>query len=63
LYDQQDLNNHIDYIHFKSLKHGLVDQITDWQWSSFHRYVQMGVHVPDWCGKADDFTSDDSMGE
>ncbi len=63
LYDQEDLNNHIDYIHYNPLKHGLVDQVNDWQWSSFHRYVRIGVYAPDWCGKADDFLSDELMGE
>jgi putative transposase len=57
------MNNHIDYIHFNPLKHGLVDQVMDWPWSSFHRYVQMEVYTPDWCGKVDDYSSDELMGE
>jgi putative transposase len=63
LYVQDDLNNHIDYIHFNPLKHGLVDQVLDWQWSSFHQYARSGVYSPDWCGKADDLSLDQLMGE
>jgi putative transposase len=32
----------------RSVKHGLVLSPKDWQYSSFHRYVQHGVYDPDW---------------
>jgi putative transposase len=63
LFDQDDLNNHIDYIHFNPLKHGLVKQVMDWPWSSFHRYMRMGVYSQDWCRSAEEFPVDASMGE
>jgi putative transposase len=44
LRDQEDLGRHIDYIHFNPVKHGLVKEIEDWPWSSFHRYVTMGYY-------------------
>ena len=40
--DQEDLNRHVDYIHFNPVKHRLVRQPVDWEWSSFHRYVKDG---------------------
>ncbi len=46
--DEQDLTNHLNYIHFNPVKHGLVKNVADWQYSSFHRYVKMGFYPSDW---------------
>jgi putative transposase len=46
--DDQDLANHLDYIHYNPVKHSLVTKPCDWEWSSFHRYVRMGVYEKDW---------------
>jgi len=46
--DQADLNAHLDYIHFNPVKHGLVERVSDWSWSSFHRYMQSGYYPMDW---------------
>lgn len=46
--DDKDLANHLDYIHYNPVKHGLVTRPCDWEWSSFHRYVRMGVYEQDW---------------
>jgi putative transposase len=46
--DERDLNTHMDYIHFNPVKHGLVSHVSEWQWSSFHRYVKNGYYSPDW---------------
>ncbi len=46
--DQEDLYRHIDYIHYNPVKHGLVKRVADWPWSSFHRFVKMGLYEPDW---------------
>lgn len=62
-YDEEDLNTHIDYIHFNPMKHGLVKQVSEWPWSSFHRYVHMGVYLPDWGGSIESDFVDVSMGE
>lgn len=48
--DEMDFNQHIDYIHINPLKHGLVKQVSDWQYSSFHRYVKMGILPMNWAG-------------
>ncbi len=48
--DEKDFKRHLDYIHFNPVKHGLVDSVIDWPWSSFHRYVREGVYPADWGG-------------
>jgi len=36
--DQQDMNRHIDYIHYNPVKHGLAKSPFDWRESSIHQY-------------------------
>jgi putative transposase len=52
--DDADLERHVDYIHFNPVKHGHVSQVSDWPYSSFHRYVAHGMLPPDWGGRADE---------
>jgi putative transposase len=40
------------------LNHELENQEADWPWSSFHRYVRMGVYPPDWGEKVENTYSD-----
>ncbi|NLN70694.1 MAG: transposase [Chloroflexi bacterium] len=49
--DQKDLDQHLDYLHYNPVKHGLVDQVKDWKASSFSRYVKLGYYDLDWGGK------------
>ncbi len=39
------------------MKHGLVKKVSDWPYSTFHRYVAQGVYGLEWAGmsNADDF--------
>jgi putative transposase len=53
--DDADLERHVDYIHFNPVKHGYVSQVRDWQFSTFHRYVERGVLVADWGGDTREF--------
>jgi putative transposase len=48
--DEEDLRNHLDYVHFNPVKHGLVSRVIDWPHSTFHEYVRRGVYAPDWGG-------------
>ncbi|MCL1624438.1 transposase, partial [Moraxella sp. Tifton1] len=48
--DEQDFNSHVDYIHINPVKHGLVSKVSDWQYSSFHRYVKQGILPKEWGG-------------
>ena len=49
--DEDDLQNHFDYIHFNPVKHGYVTRAVDWPYSSLRRYVDSGELAGDWvCG-------------
>jgi putative transposase len=48
--NEADYGNHLDYLHFNPVKHGLVNSVVDWPWSSFHRYVREGMYPLDWAG-------------
>ena len=42
--DAMDLRRHIDYIHYHPVKHGLVQHVEDWPWSSYHRFARTGTY-------------------
>ena len=48
--DERDYNNHVDYIYFNPVKHGLVKSVVDWPYSSFHRDVERGIYSDSWGG-------------
>ena len=45
----------VDYVHVNPLKHGLVQRVCDWPWSSFHRYVTLGEYDLNWGSEANWF--------
>ena len=49
--DDEDMNNHINYVHSNPVKHGLVESVADWPHSSFHQYVRKGILPIDWIPK------------
>lgn len=51
--NEQDLGKHIDYVHFNPVKHGYVKRVCDWQYSSFHRYVRLGMLPENWGGSSE----------
>jgi len=51
LRDEEDYARHFDYIHYNPVKHGYVESVQDWPYSSF-RWVKQGVYPPDWGSKA-----------
>jgi putative transposase len=51
--DEFDLEKHVDYIHFNPVKHGQVRRVSEWPYSTFHRYVREGVYSKDWAGSPD----------
>jgi putative transposase len=46
--DQRDFVNHVNYVHYNPVKHGLVKRASDWPFSSFHRYVDAGLYSRGW---------------
>ena len=55
--DEQDYAAHMDYVHINPLKHGLVKQVSDWPYSTFHRLVTQAVYPADWAGGLDETLS------
>jgi putative transposase len=51
--DESDFQQHVDYIHYNPVKHRLVNKVSDWPYSTFHRYVGQGVYDMDWAGVED----------
>lgn len=48
--DEEDYRRHMDYLHWNPVRHGLVERVGDWPWSSYHRLVRAGVYPADWGG-------------
>jgi len=46
--DENDMNRHIDYIHYNPVKHGLVKTPFSWPHSSLSEYYQRGMYSSDW---------------
>ncbi|MCG7869975.1 MAG: transposase [Candidatus Thiodiazotropha taylori] len=61
--DERDYRRHFDYIHFNPVKHGYTESVSDWPWSTFHRYVQKGIYPIDWGGVAEEKIDLESVGE
>ncbi len=40
--DRKDMQNHVDYIHYNPVKHGYVQSVFDWSWSTIHKYHRLG---------------------
>lgn len=53
LRDARDFGEHLDYVHYNPVKHGLVTCPHLWPYSTFGKWVKRGVYEPDWmcvCG-------------
>ena len=50
--NQEDLEHHINYIHYNPVKHGLVDSVLHWPYSSFHKYLHQGTLPKNWATAA-----------
>ncbi|WP_370278441.1 transposase [Pontibacterium sp.] len=46
--DENDLNTHINYIHYNPVKHGHVLIPADWPYSSIHRFIRNRLLERDW---------------
>ena len=50
--DEKDLNTHLDYIHYNSVKHYNIAP-KDWKYSSFQSFVEKGFYDINWCNFED----------
>jgi putative transposase len=55
--NEQDYEQHVNYIHYNPVKHGYVNKPVDWKYSSIHRFIRNGVIDRNW-GIADSFNGD-----
>lgn len=46
--DENDFNLHLNYIHYNPVKHGLVNNVKDWKYSSFRKFVKQGLYEQNW---------------
>ena len=46
--DEEDLNKHLDYIHYNSYKHYEITPI-NWNFSSFKKFVSLNFYPENWC--------------
>ena len=56
--DDKDWRQHMDYIHYNPVKHGLAASPRDWKWSSFHKMVSKNWYEPSWGSTLPDNISD-----
>jgi len=50
LRDEDDVGRHCDYIHYNPVKHGYVQSVENWPFSSFRKFVRSGLYPVDWGG-------------
>ena len=60
--DQDDMNRHIDYIHYNPVKHSLVSDPFLYEYSSLIRYFNKGYYEREW-GVTKIIKFDSSYGE
>jgi putative transposase len=46
--DELDYQRHVDYIHYNPVKHGYVENPTDWPHSSIHKFIHDGIIEENW---------------
>lgn len=46
--DEEDLENHCNYIHYNPVKHGLCVNPQDWEFSTIHRFIAEEIYPEDW---------------
>ena len=46
--DEQDLKNHLDYLHWNPVKHEIANQPDQYRYSSFQSFVKRGVYPEDY---------------
>nr|WP_141699013.1 transposase [Candidatus Thiosymbion oneisti] len=46
--NENEYEVYMDYIHYNPVKHGWVERVCDWPYSTFHRLVEKGLYPEDW---------------
>ena len=50
--DDADFERCVDYVHWNPVKHAHAESVSQWPWSTFHRYAARGEHSHDLGGVA-----------
>jgi putative transposase len=45
---EEEYQVYMDYTYFNPVRHGLVKRVVDWPYSTFHRYVRLGIYPENW---------------
>lgn len=56
--DEDDFENHVNYIHYNPVKHGHVERAVDWPYSSIHEYIAKDLLGRDWGNGGTDVKGD-----
>ena len=59
--NEEDYRRHIDYAYINPVKHGWVQHVCDWSFSTFHRDVQRGLYSANWGGEIHDICCGESL--
>ena len=51
--DEEDLNNHLNYVHYNPIKHGHAKNVKDWEFSSFHKFIESKIYDNNWGTSSD----------
>lgn len=51
--DEDDLYKHLDYIHYNPVKHGYAQNVKDWEFSSFDKFVKINNYDMNWGSQED----------
>lgn len=46
--NEEDLNRHLDYIHYNPVKHGFSKNPKEWKYSSFQKFVKNNLYNVNW---------------
>jgi len=46
--NESDYKNLVEYIHYNPVKHGYVNSVKEWKYSSFHQFVNKGIYGEHW---------------
>jgi len=58
--DENDLSAHLDYVHYNPVKHGYAQNVKDWEYSSFNKFMEMKNYDLNW-GSTDDIKHIETM--
>ena len=47
--NEQDFYRHLDYIHYNPIKHNLVKSSKDYKYTTFEKFVKLGLYEKNWC--------------